>query len=103
LQWHGAEVARLPDNAVTLAGNAACPIQAFRWGKWAYGFQYHTEITPSTVPDWQVIPEYKASLEAVLGAAGAAKLDSDVAVRLDDFRSAAQRLDDNLEAIFRAR
>lgn len=102
LQWHGAEVARLPEQGVNLAGNAACPIQAFRWGKWAYGFQYHTEITPSTVPDWQVIPEYKASLETVLGAEGAAKLGRDVKQRLPAFRSAAQRLDDNLEAIFRA-
>lgn len=100
LQWHGAEVARLPEAAVNLAGNAACPVQAFRWGKWAYGFQYHTEITPSTVPDWQIIPEYRASLESVLGVTGAAKLGADVSQRLPEFRSAAQRLDDNLEAIF---
>lgn len=103
LQWHGAAVVRLPQNAVNLAGNAACAIQAFRCGKWAYGFQYHTEITPRTVPDWQVIPEYKASLEAALGVEGAARLDRDVRPKLTGFRTAARRLDDNLEAIIRTR
>lgn len=102
LQWHGAEVAQLPDNATTLAGNDACAVQAFRWGKWAYGFQYHTEITPQTVPDWRVIPEYKASLEAALGEKGAAKLADAVQPRLAEFKAAARRLDDNLEAIIRA-
>ncbi|NLS00127.1 type 1 glutamine amidotransferase [Rhizobium sp. P38BS-XIX] len=102
LQWHGAEVARLPDNATTLAGNDACAVQAFRWGKWAYGFQYHTEITPQTVPDWRVIPEYKASLEAALGEKGAAELADAVQPRLPEFKAAARRLDDNLEAIIRA-
>lgn len=102
LQWHGAEVARLPDNATTLAGNDACAVQAFRWGKWAYGFQYHTEITPQTVPDWRIIPEYKASLEAALGEKGAAELADAVQPRLEEFKAAARRLDDNLEAIIRA-
>lgn len=33
LQWHGAEVSLLPQNAILLAANKACPVQAFRWGK----------------------------------------------------------------------
>jgi GMP synthase-like glutamine amidotransferase len=95
LQWHGAEVSQLPEGTVVLAENAACPVQAMRWGKWAYGFQYHTEITPSTVPDWEIIPEYKASLEAVLGVEDAKNLNGLVAPRLPEFTAAAKLIDDN--------
>src|ERR1700756_2132700 len=44
-QWHGAEITELPTDAVALARNAVCAIQAIRWGQHAYGLQYHVEIT----------------------------------------------------------
>ncbi|MFM0229866.1 type 1 glutamine amidotransferase [Paraburkholderia sediminicola] len=96
LQWHGAEVSIVPDQAVVLAFNEHCAVQAIRWGECAYGFQYHTEITPATVPDWGCIPEYKASLEAVLGLERASSLDGIVKPKLPEFRAAARRLDNNL-------
>lgn len=98
-QWHGAAVLELPEGAVALAGNAMTPYQALRWGRQAYGFQYHVEITPSTVPDWRAIPAYAASLEAALGATGAAALEAEVARRLPAFEAAASRLNANLMAI----
>lgn len=94
-QWHGAEVSRLPDGAAVLASNAACPVQAFRYGAHAYGFQFHCELTPSTVSDWEAIPDYKASLEQALGSK-ASGLAAEVASKLPDFRRAARRLNDNL-------
>jgi GMP synthase-like glutamine amidotransferase len=97
-QWHGAEITRLPADTVVLAGNAACPTQAIRRGRHAWGFQYHVEITPATVPEWQVIPEYAASLEAALGAEEARLLGSRVGPRLPAFATAARRIDDNLAA-----
>ena len=102
LQWHGAEVSRPPDGAEVLAANAACPVQAIRWGRHAYGFQYHTEITPSTVSDWGLIPEYRSSLESVLGTGAADRLDRQVTPRLSAFRAAAFRLDDNLSMVMEA-
>jgi len=98
-QWHGAEVSILPEGAVVLAENAACRTQAIRWGKHAYGLQYHVEITPSTVPDWESVPEYKASLQQALGAKNAAHLAETVAPKLAAFTLAARRLHDNLAAI----
>jgi len=95
-QWHGAEISSLPDGMTVLASNAACPVQAVRWGRHAYGFQYHVEITPSTVAEWGVIPEYKASLERTLGKERAANLESEVASRLPSFGAAARQLDTNL-------
>jgi len=99
-QWHGAEISKLPKGAVVLAENAACPVQAFRWGRYAYGFQYHVELTPSTVAEWKIVPAYKSSLEAALGSEQAARLDAAVATRLVAFSEAAARLNANLFGIF---
>jgi GMP synthase-like glutamine amidotransferase len=96
-QWHGAEVKSLPKGAVALAKNAAAPIQAMRYGRHAWGFQYHVEITSKTVAEWQAIPAYAASLDAALGPE-AASLEAEAARRLPAFRAAARRLNDNLFA-----
>jgi len=96
-QWHGAEVKSLPQGAVALAKNAAAPIQAMRYGRHAWGFQYHVEITANTVAEWQAIPAYAASLDAALGPQ-AAGLEAEAARRLPAFLAAARRLNDNLFA-----
>lgn len=98
-QWHGAEVAALPEGATVLAANAACPVQALRWGRHAYGFQYHCEIERSTVADWEAIPEYKASLREALGGEEADRLGERVLPRLSAFREAARRVNENLVSI----
>ena len=98
-QWHGAEVSLAPAGAVILAQNAACPIQAFRWGPVAYGFQYHVEITETTVAEWLQIPEYFASLQKAMGPERAASLADEVRPRLVDFRQAARQLNTNFLAI----
>ncbi|MGV3634318.1 MAG: type 1 glutamine amidotransferase [Pseudorhodoplanes sp.] len=101
-QWHGAEISSLPPGMTVLASNAACPVQAVRFGRHAYGFQYHVEITAATVGEWANIPEYRASLERALGRERAARLDDEVAAKLGDFGRAARRLDENLSAIVAA-
>lgn len=101
-QWHGAEVLRLPAGAAVLAENDACAVQAFRYGAHAWGFQYHCEITPATVAEWEAIPAYRASLIAALGPERAAGLAGEVAPRLPSFGAAARRLNDNLMALLAA-
>jgi GMP synthase-like glutamine amidotransferase len=102
-QWHGAEITRLPKGAVVLARNAACATQAIRWGHHAYGLQYHVEITPATVPEWEAEPVYKASLEQALGPREAARLNEVIMPRLAAFRSTARRINDNLLTILASR
>jgi GMP synthase-like glutamine amidotransferase len=101
-QWHGAEISKLPDGAEILAANSACPVQAFRWGRHAYGLQYHVEITISTVGEWNAIPEYGAGLERVLGPHGAARLDEAVSRELLHLQAGARRLNDNMARIVAA-
>jgi len=97
-QWHGAEARDLPDTVSILAANPACPTQAIRYGEHAYGFQFHVEITPTTVTDWQEVPAYAASLEQALGAERASGLAAEVAPRLPEFRSACETIYRNFSA-----
>jgi GMP synthase (glutamine-hydrolysing) len=66
LQWHG-DTFDLPKDAVTLAGSAAYPHQAFRFGETAYGVQFHLEVSPNLARVWADVPEYANALERVLG------------------------------------
>jgi len=50
-QWHG-DTFDLPRGAVNLAASAVCPHQAFRYGRSAYGLQFHLEVTPGMVASW---------------------------------------------------
>jgi GMP synthase-like glutamine amidotransferase len=63
LQWHGAEVTRLPLYSTVLATNAACPVQAFRVGRHAWGVQFHVEVLADTVALWTAVPTYRSALE----------------------------------------
>lgn len=98
-QWHGAEISTMPEGAVILAKNPACATQAIRWGDHAYGLQYHVEITPTTVPDWESVPAYAESLQVALGPEKAARLQETVAPRLADFGQTARTLYDNFSRI----
>ncbi len=66
LQWHG-DTFDLPKGAVRLAGSPAYPNQAFRWGRHAYGVQFHLEVSVDIARSWAAVPEYAAALERVRG------------------------------------
>ncbi len=78
-QWHGAEVKRLPSDAVRLAQSPACPIQAMRLGNAAYGLQFHLELTETTAQEWGALPEYAAALERVRGPGCLPQIQAEVA------------------------
>lgn len=42
----------VPPAATLLAGSAACPAQAFRLGRHAYGLQFHPEVDRTIVSAW---------------------------------------------------
>src|SRR5215831_7719616 len=50
-QWHG-ETFELPRGAALLASSQLYLHQAFRYGKSAYGLQFHTEMTAEMISDW---------------------------------------------------
>ena len=50
-QWHG-DTFDLPEGASQLARSELCENQAFRFGRAAYGLQFHLEVTPEIVSSW---------------------------------------------------
>lgn len=95
LQWHGAEVKRLPQGAVVLASSPLCAVQAMRIGAHAYGLQYHVELTSRTVPEWGEVPAYACALDATLGDGALPRLRDDAAKRMPGFNRTAKQLYDN--------
>lgn len=51
-QWHQDNIVELPDGAVLLLTNPACPVQGFRVGSTAYGLQLHPEVDPEKLVSW---------------------------------------------------
>jgi GMP synthase (glutamine-hydrolysing) len=53
--WHS-EAFDLPTGAEWLAWSELCRHQAYRFGRHAYGLQFHPEITPEMIEDWTTQP-----------------------------------------------
>jgi GMP synthase-like glutamine amidotransferase len=74
-------------------------MQAFRYGRRAYGLQCHVEATGDTVADWAAIPEYARALEATLGKGSVERLKADVGVLLPVYTSVARTLYTNFKTL----
>lgn len=92
LQWHSAEVTKLPVGASVLATSPDCAVQAMKWGTRAFSAQFHVEIEADTIANWAQIPEYAQALEKALGADGAAVMERDAAQNMKAFNDMAERL-----------
>jgi len=92
LQWHSAEITRMPTGARCLATSPGCAVQAMQWGPRAYSVQFHVEVEPDTVAAWAVIPAYAASLEGALGPDGARRLQAECDAEMRAFNTIAERL-----------
>lgn len=98
-QWHGAEVLAPPAGARVLARSDACPVQAMRVGRFAYGVQYHQEVTPAMVAAWGEVPAYARSLEAVMGPGAMDPLLAATEAHAEALSAFARTLYDNLMAV----
>ncbi len=64
--WHE-DTFTLPPGATLLATNENAENQAFRYGRRAYGVQYHIELDPETLHMWLHYPEFKQSIIETIG------------------------------------
>jgi GMP synthase (glutamine-hydrolysing) len=60
-QWHE-DYIDLPEGVVNLASSPLCPVQAFRYGEHAYGFQFHLEVNKLIVERWLSEPVNREGL-----------------------------------------
>ncbi len=65
-QWHEDGIS-LPPGAIHLAGSDLSPVQAFRYGEHAYGFQFHLEASRSLIDRWLTVPVHQAILDEERG------------------------------------
>ncbi|GGK62589.1 aminotransferase [Sphaerisporangium melleum] len=56
IEHHVDAITALPSAAVWLAETARCPYQAFRVGHRAWGVQFHPEVTPERILQWDAGP-----------------------------------------------
>ncbi len=92
LQWHGAEVSKLPEGAQVLATSPDCAVQALKWGTRAYSLQFHVEIEADTVENWAKIPEYANALVDTMGEGAVERFVADCDANLRDFGNMAERI-----------
>jgi GMP synthase (glutamine-hydrolysing) len=91
LQWHG-DTFSLPEGAVLLASSPAYPNQAFRWGRSAYGVQFHLELSREMAQAWAAVPAYADALARVLGAGSATALVDQLAAHAEELRAHGRQL-----------
>lgn len=92
LQWHSAEISRLPAGGKVLATSPACAVQAMSWGPRALSLQFHLEVEADTAANWTAIPAYKVALDAAMGPDGAGRMIVDCAARMAEMNSLAERV-----------
>ncbi len=97
VQWHSCEVTALPPGATALAGNDSCAIQAFRVEPYAWGVQFHVEVSGSTVAEWAEIPQYRTALEDC--GRSVEWLASSVAEHLEDLELNARLVGEHLLSV----
>ena len=92
LQWHGAEVTDLPDDATVLMSSPVCSVQSFSVGDTALGIQFHVETGPQTIDEWNAVPEYEKALTSTFGEGGADNLRQEATRYQSDLSSTARIL-----------
>src|SRR5262245_27604662 len=82
--WHD-DGFGIPDGAVALAGSVGCAHQAFRFGKRAFGLQFHPEVSPAMLAAWIEAASTDRSVDW-------AALQAGVEARAAALRAQAERL-----------
>ena len=67
MQWHHAEVTKVPPGAEVLASSRVSPVQIMSVGRDILATQFHGELTPELIDRWAHIPQYLEWLDAALG------------------------------------
>ena len=92
VQWHGAEITRLPEGARVLAASPACAVQAMSWGPHAVSTQFHMEVEAQTATNWTADRVARDTLDVHMGPGGAGRLIADCAANMDRFRAFSGRV-----------
>jgi len=89
-QWHEDGIS-LPEGADHLATSPASPVQAFRFGEHAYGFQFHLEVDASLVERWLTVADNQPLLAEEAGRVDPEAIRRQTARRIDELQALSRR------------
>jgi hypothetical protein len=78
-------------------------VQAYAVGEYAFGLQFHNEVSGAAVKRWAEIPEYCADLEKALGPTGCADLTNAVEAKLSTMNDEARIMFNNFLKLVKQR
>lgn len=90
-QWHEDGISLPETAAVHLASSPASPVQAFRSGQHAYGFQFHLEVDRALIDRWLTVPGNQPMLAAECGRVDPGEIRSQTASRVEALESLSRR------------
>lgn len=96
MQWHHAEVKRLPEGAEVLASSPISPVQIMGVGREMVATQFHGELTPALVERWAHLPQYIEWLEEALGDNAYDRVRAEALPLMPQMAEMSRRMFDNL-------
>ena len=88
-QWHAYTFTE-PKGSVHLASTVSCANQAFCYGGFAYGLQFHLEVDAALIERWLNLSDYGHELEALGGAAHAQRVRAETEQYVEASRARAR-------------
>lgn len=99
MQWHHAEVKRIPQSATVLAQSGRTAVQAMAIDSHAVSTQFHCEFSPQTVAGWRSLPGYVAALEREHGPGAYERLLTECLPLMPAMHRATRQLWDNFKKV----
>lgn len=98
MQWHHAEVTKLPAGAEVLASSPVTPVQIMSVGHDIVATQFHGELTTGLIDRWAHIPQYLEWLDAAMGPGAYRKVKADSRLALPKIEKMSRTMFTNLVA-----
>lgn len=96
MQWHHAEVTRLPAGAEVLASSAVSQVQVMSIGREIMATQFHGELTPALIERWAQIPQYLEWLDQAMGPGAYARVKAQSRLQLTKTERVSRTMFENL-------
>jgi GMP synthase (glutamine-hydrolysing) len=101
-QWHG-DTFEIPDGAVHLATSPDCRNQAFRFGDYVYGLQFHLEVDEPMIRRWLHTPHNAREIETLGGDSFIDKVQAETHTCIDESIALGDRIFGEYIRLFHSR
>ncbi len=97
MQWHGAEITKVPEGATVLASSPATEVQSIAVGDHALGVQFHFEWTLDWIKNWPA--DWLEALVRAKGEGAHEAVIADATPHMDGFGAMSERIYSNFKAV----